>query len=168
MQHWIWLKSHSAREASCHQLLFTTACLVVTHLGFICTVDEFFLLFLVYLNEIRMLWESKVLSSCFWCQSDWMRKGSESKIFFCYSTQECERFPSDLLPGRWRQLSINYVLLKNVKCKVMFTEAYFEPSQTSTMELFCKNSSQLVAINYFYKNSPSQMFNWVLNTPLVP
>ena len=30
--------------------------------------------------------------------------------------------------------------LKNVKYKVMFTEAYLEPSQTSTMELFCENS----------------------------
>ena len=38
------------------------------------------------------------------------------------------------------QLSINYVLLKDVKCKVMFTEAYLEPSQTSMMELFCENS----------------------------
>ena len=35
---------------------------------------------------------------------------------------------------------MNYVLLENGKCKVMFTEAYFEPSQTSVMELFCENS----------------------------
>ena len=27
-------------------------------------------------------------------------------------------------------------LLRNVKCKVMLTEAYLEPSQTSMMELF--------------------------------
>ena len=31
---------------------------------------------------------------------------------------------------------MNYVFLKNVKCKVMFTEVYLEPSWTSTMELF--------------------------------
>ena len=31
---------------------------------------------------------------------------------------------------------MNYVILKNVKCKIMFTEAYLEPSRTSTMELF--------------------------------
>ena len=31
---------------------------------------------------------------------------------------------------------INYVLLANVKCKVMPTEAYLELSRTSTMELF--------------------------------
>ena len=30
----------------------------------------------------------------------------------------------------------NYVLLRNVKCKVMLTEAYLEPSRTSLMELF--------------------------------
>ena len=29
-----------------------------------------------------------------------------------------------------------YVLVKNVKCKVMFREAYLEPSQTSTMGFF--------------------------------
>ena len=33
-------------------------------------------------------------------------------------------------------LSIDYVLLRNVKCKVMLTEPYLEPSQTSTMQLF--------------------------------
>ena len=37
----------------------------------------------------------------------------------------------------------------------MFTEAYLEPSQTFMMELFCKNSGQLEAIDYFYKNAPS-------------
>ena len=33
---------------------------------------------------------------------------------------------------------MNYVLLKNVNCKVMFTEAYLESSKTSTMELFAE------------------------------
>ena len=32
------------------------------------------------------------------------------------------------------------VLSKNVKCNVMFTEAYLEPSRTPTMELFCENT----------------------------
>ena len=40
---------------------------------------------------------------------------------------------------KFHQLSTNYVL-ENVKCKVMFTEAYLEPNQTSAMELFCENS----------------------------
>ena len=31
---------------------------------------------------------------------------------------------------------MNCVLLKNVKCEVMLTEAYVEPSQTCTMGLF--------------------------------
>ena len=38
------------------------------------------------------------------------------------------------------QISTNYILLKNVKCRVMLTEAYLEPSWTSTMVLFCENS----------------------------
>ena len=49
----------------------------------------------------------------------------------------------------------------------MFPEVYLEPSQTLTTELFYENCEQLVAINYLCKNSPSLMFDWVLNTPLV-
>ena len=52
------------------------------------------------------------------------------------------------------QLFINYVLLKNVKCKVMFTEAYLEPSKTSMIKLFCKNNQNLVAIIYFCEMLP--------------
>ena len=38
---------------------------------------------------------------------------------------------------------LNFIFLqgkpfKNVKCKVMFTEAYLEPSRTSMMELFAR------------------------------
>ena len=41
------------------------------------------------------------------------------------------------------------------------SEVYLEPSQTSTMELFCENSWRLLAVNYFQKKAPSQMFDWV-------
>ena len=34
------------------------------------------------------------------------------------------------------------------------------------MDLFCKNTERLLAVNYFRKNAPSQMFDWVLNTLL--
>ena len=50
----------------------------------------------------------------------------------------------------------------------MFTEASLEPIQTFTKELFCNNSKQFVAVNYFCKNAPSQMLGWVLNTTLIP
>ena len=46
----------------------------------------------------------------------------------------------------------------------MFTEAYLKPIQTSAMELFCENGN-LLAVNYFCKNTSSQMFDWVLNMP---
>ena len=46
------------------------------------------------------------------------------------------------------------------------SKAYLEPSRTSKMELFCKNSQQLKAVNYSCKKTPSYMFDWVLNTPL--
>ena len=42
------------------------------------------------------------------------------------------------------------------------SEAYLEPSRTSTMELFQKQ----LTINCFRKKAPSNMFDWVLNTPL--
>ena len=51
------------------------------------------------------------------------------------------------------QLSVNYILLKNVKYKVMFTEVYFEPSRISMMELFRENSKRLV-VTIFAKKLP--------------
>ena len=47
------------------------------------------------------------------------------------------------------------------------TEAYLETSRTSTMELFGENSQRLLAPDYFRKKASSQMFDWVLNTPLM-
>ena len=43
---------------------------------------------------------------------------------------------------------------------------YLEPSPTSMMELFCKNSQQLLVVNSYCKKSPSWIFDKVLNTPL--
>ena len=34
------------------------------------------------------------------------------------------------------------------------------------IEFFCENSSNLLALNYFHKKVPSQIFDRVLNTPL--
>ena len=31
---------------------------------------------------------------------------------------------------------------------------------------FCENDEWLLAINYFRKNAPPQVFDWVLNAPL--
>ena len=42
---------------------------------------------------------------------------------------------------------MKYVLLRNVKCKVMLTEAYLEPSQTYTMELFSLQLSHILKKN---------------------
>ena len=38
----------------------------------------------------------------------------------------------------------NYGLLRNVKSKVMLTEAYLEPSKTSAMELFSLRLSHIL------------------------
>ena len=47
-------------------------------------------------------------------------------------------------------------------------EAYLEPSPASTTEFFCINSLQLLVVNYFRKKAPTQMFDQVLNTLLIP
>ena len=46
------------------------------------------------------------------------------------------------------------------------TEAYLEPSRTSTVEVLCENSERILAVNYFHKKAAPQIFDWVLNTPL--
>ena len=48
---------------------------------------------------------------------------------------------------KFHQLSINYLLVKNVKCKVTFTEAYLEPSQTSTMKVFDEEKGCLMDVS---------------------
>ena len=48
---------------------------------------------------------------------------------------------------KFHQLSINYILFKNVKCKVTFTEAYLEPSQTSTMKVFDEEKCCLMDVS---------------------
>ena len=46
-------------------------------------------------------------------------------------------------------------------------DACLEPNQTSTMDLFRKNSSLVKAVNYFHKKSTSEIFDLVLNMPLM-
>lgn len=53
-----------------------------------------------------------------------------------------------------------------LELKMHLTEAYLEPSRTSSMEMLCKNSEQLKTVDYFRKKAPSQMLDRVLNTPL--
>ena len=36
------------------------------------------------------------------------------------------------------------------------------------VERFWKNSNRILAVNYFRKKAPSQMFDWDSNTPLLP
>ena len=65
---------------------------------------------------------------------------------------------------KFHDFSSNFIInvfLKKVKCRVMFTEAYLEPSQTSTMELFCKNNWRFVAINYLCTNASSYVYVWL-------
>ena len=63
-------------------------------------------------------------------------------------------------------LRLNAVRIFSETCWNTFlalcTEAFFEPSPTSLMKGFCKNTWRLLAVNYFRKNPPSQMFGWVL------
>ena len=46
----------------------------------------------------------------------------------------------------------SYVLLRNVKCKIMPTEAHSEQSRTSTMELFSFRLSHILKTNLIQSN----------------
>ena len=61
-------------------------------------------------------------------------------------------FRLNLSLKKFHSLSINYVLFKNVKCKVMFTEAYLEPSRTSTMEFFSLWLNQILKTYSIWSN----------------
>ena len=67
------------KESISIQLLWATAWLLVTHVSLIYLVDEFFFLFLLLLNEMRMLVNLRFLVLI-----KGMREGGEPKIFLCY------------------------------------------------------------------------------------
>ena len=46
----------------------------------------------------------------------------------------------------------------------VISEGYSESSRTTIMELFCENRLRLLVFSCYYKKSPSEMFDWVLNT----
>ena len=52
---------------------------------------------------------------------------------------------------------------KNTPC----AEAYLETSRISKMEFFCEDGSTFLSVNYFCKNAPLYMFDWVLNMPML-
>ena len=49
-----------------------------------------------------------------------------------------------------------------------YSERYLGSYQTSMIEVHYKNYYRIKPVNCFHKGSPSQMFDWVLNTPLPP
>ena len=51
-------------------------------------------------------------------------------------------------------------------CRILNTETYLKLRQTSVMELLCKLNEQHLAVSYFCKKAPSQMFDSALNMPL--
>ena len=56
-----------------------------------------------------------------------------------------------------------FALFYSVSKMILMTckaEVYLEPNRESMIECFCENT-----VNYFRKNAPTQMFDWVLNTP---
>ena len=58
-----------------------------------------------------------------------------------------------MISGRPDQKQINSVNIRSKIWRRISTEAYLEPSRTSTMEFFGENSCLLV-INYFHKKAP--------------
>ena len=50
----------------------------------------------------------------------------------------------------------------------LLPEAYLEPIRTFTTEFFSENSWKLLAVILFFKKVSWQMFDWILNEPLIP
>ena len=46
----------------------------------------------------------------------------------------------------------------------LYSGAFWEPSQTPIWSLFAKI---VKGVSYFFRNIPSEIFGWVLNTPLI-
>ena len=61
---------------------------------------------------------------------------------------------------------IYFVTLLEKNLWTLMSEAYLDPSETSTIVYLYENSYWLLAVYYVRKKAPSQMFDWVLNTPL--
>ena len=61
---------------------------------------------------------------------------------------------------------INYVLLRNVKCKVMLTEAYLELRRTSRMELFPLQLNHVLKAYLIQSNCLQVPFFTQLTLPL--
>ena len=89
---------------------------------------------------------------------------------------ECEKMRTRITPNAdtFHTLYENISLWKTnryqfdiiVAYSSLMAEVYFEPSQISATEPFCKNSSQLKDVNYLHKKATLQMIDGTLNTPL--
>ena len=79
-----------------------------------------------------------------------LRLVSTGKLF------SCEFYILLLL---WYQKSQMYFCKKNGKAHLQYSEAYYGPCQTSMIELSCKNSLGLSAVNYFRKKFPSYIMS---------
>ena len=98
-------------------------------------------------NEDMGLVQDFIFSFCVWRKSRVLR-GRVSQRFPCVNSA-MESFSSNLL-----RAIISY-----------WTESHLEYCQTSTMELFSKNSQQAKDVDYFHKNTSPHMFHWILNAP---
>ena len=76
------IESRSAREVSCHPPFMESAQLLVKRVRYIYLVDEFFLLFLVYPNEMRMLSDPRILFFLFLVLIRWNEEGMRVQDFF--------------------------------------------------------------------------------------
>ena len=86
------------------QLLWTIARLLVTRVSLIYLVDKFFFLFLVYLNKMITLGESKVLFLF-----SGVKQGNERERLvqnFLVLTQGFRSFPTVFSRAKWRNFAL--------------------------------------------------------------
>ena len=96
----------------------------------------------------------------------------ENKFSIHYFSGKCDQirtkhFFAVLMRQIAMQIRISLTFIEKNNEPHGLTEAFLEPSRTSTMELFIKNSYGFLAVNYFRKKATLQMFSWVWLASLI-
>ena len=107
-----------------------------------------------------------------------------------YTTYELSLLPTHQLKIQWFATIVTgkiYLCIQNFyfteifvsRCKLVFefllcqidfkqrNKKYLFRTQSNIHNrVFCEDNERFLAVNYFHKKAPSQIFHWILNTPL--
>ena len=104
-----------------------------------------------YQSQVLALYNQQTSCSCCWCKSKELG-GRRSPRFPCV-TPVMERFFSDFLGVIISYWAGSHLGSCQTSCPI------------STIELFCENSQRSQHVDYFRKEAPPQMFDWIPDAP---